>query len=605
MSHKIPAEIFHRILWDFLLRPEMTQGLLPERYHLQEDRQVCVYTLSDFQNARLVCRLWNKWLLNDFDVWRHLCIRSAKNSLVAKDAISRFPAHPFEIRVLVDPDPYADSDFGDEFDSDSMAGGTEVDFDSDVSLSAVDEDDATDEGNESIASNPPEENNASPEPQVLPSPEDPSDLDVDYVGEEGDSGNGYDFFAQFHKNEIDHSWISEALDLVTPIIPHCRGLFLHLPTQMIHTALEKWADLGAPTLTRCAFEAIDYDGRTSKDVRRYRSAADPRKLKPPPPPLHPFLQKSSDLHSILIMNYYVPTVSHSDLGLDWTRLREFAMVYDRQDGPLIGPMEEDVLRSLILPASENECQSLTLNLAIHGFNFNAYHFHLEARLENLTLRLACFGFGYPIPEEYSQTECHIKRFTLSDGPLLIGRHRGIPKEADVLQHILEEMPKLESLSLIRVPIVCPIRRHTDEPDANMGPYVPPSISLPQFTTLFLEDSVVPSKSVIALIKRTPNLEHLTLTSKRLINIRPIIEALRIVSRGSSTVPCPQLRWLRILHSSDELRDFPVPYFQIVAQVENLEAKRDDWLAKGRCVPFRVERISLEEFRKKYYACSVI
>ncbi|KZT37560.1 hypothetical protein SISSUDRAFT_1048289 [Sistotremastrum suecicum HHB10207 ss-3] len=599
MLGKIPAEILHRILWDFLLRPETTQGLLPQRYHLQEDRRVCVYTLSDFQNARLVCRLWNQWLLNDFDFWRHLSITSAKNSLIAKDAISRFPEHPFEIRVLLEQDPYAESGFwstaGRVYGSD---GASDVEMISDSSdssdsdLSAVDEADASDEGNGSVAGDLPQENNAKLDPHVLPSPEDASDLDADSVGDEGGSENSY---------EVHHSWVLEALDLVTPIIPHCHGLFLHLPTQMIHTALEKWANPGAPALSHCTLEAIDYDGRTCDDVHRCRSAADRRKLKPPPPPLQPFLTKSSDLQSILIMNYYVPTRSHQELGFDLTRLREFTMVYDRRDGPLIGPMEEDVLHSLVLPALEHKCQSIALHLAIDEFIFDVYHLHLKPSLENLTLCRAHVRISYLVPEDHYQTECHIRRFTMSDGQLFMGRHRGITQLADVLHHIVEEMPKLESLSLIRVSILCPMG-DTDEPGANMGPYIPPSIPLPQFTTLFIQDSLVLPRSIIAFVNRTPNLEHLTLTATRQFNIKPIFDALQTQYRGSPTVPCPQLKWLRILHSRDELRNFPMPY---LVEVDNLKRKRAAWLAKGQCVPFQVERISLEDFGEKYYACSVV
>ncbi|KZT37559.1 hypothetical protein SISSUDRAFT_836069 [Sistotremastrum suecicum HHB10207 ss-3] len=608
MSNKIPAEIFHRIIWDFLLSPETNQGPLLGYYHLQQDRQVCVYSLVDFKNTRLVCRLWNKWLLNDFDCWRHLCIRGSKSLLIAIDTISRFPEHPFQIRIRVEADPDADSEFGDGIDFpflDPMDDESDEDpgligFGSEDSLSNVDEEEPSGEGDGGIT-----DNAHGVAWRDLPLDEGASDLDDDFIdGDDEDAEKEYDFFPPPPKSEVDLFWVQEAIDLVTPLIPHCHGLFLHLPTSMIHIALVKWEN-GAPNLRRCAFEAIDYDGRTSKDLRRYMFSADRRKLKPPPPPLRPFLSKSLDLESVLIMNYYVPTRSHRDLGFDITRLREFAMVYDRHDAPIIGPMKDDVMRSLIRPASENRCHTLILDLAIVDFGVPAYYLHLNPTLENLTLSHAQFRISYPVPTHSPPTNCHIKRFTLAEGPLIVGRHRGIPKEAHALQHLFEEMPELESLSLIQVNIICPIWIQVTDPDADVGPYEPPSIPLPQLTTLFLEDSAVSSKSVIALLKRTPNLENLTLTSKNSINIKPIIQALRTISRGSPTVPCPQLRWLRILHSTSDLERDSMPYYKMVAEVEILETKRDAWLAKGRCVPFWVERISLEEFRKKYYGCSVI
>ncbi|KZS88641.1 hypothetical protein SISNIDRAFT_489884 [Sistotremastrum niveocremeum HHB9708] len=125
MLSNIPEEIFHRIMWHHRFKHQEMLGLLPDREHLQVDRQFRFYALPEFQNARLVCRLWNKWLSNDFAFWRHFVIEGEKSLEIAKVLTARFPSHAFHIRIRVDH--VDDEDFYDYGHSDSDESGTETD----------------------------------------------------------------------------------------------------------------------------------------------------------------------------------------------------------------------------------------------------------------------------------------------------------------------------------------------------------------------------------------------------------------------------------------------------------------------------------------------
>ncbi|KZT37570.1 hypothetical protein SISSUDRAFT_836741 [Sistotremastrum suecicum HHB10207 ss-3] len=662
MPYNVPAEIFHRILWDFLLLPSSYQLTLPHRYHLQEDRQVRFYTLPDFQNARLVCRQWNQWLLHDFECWRHLCIQGSKSLDIARDVIGRFPGRPFRIRIRVRPrdeevrfDEFEDSDEEDE-DSDENELALErflgldqlsdEDLDSGVGAGQGvggantwhrrdDEqpldsgDDVAEEdlvGGESDDGSLLSDEVAYSEREGL---EDILDLvteDTDVVEDvESDPDSNFVRLLRAGPNSSlstthDRSWIPEAIKLVTPITKSCDGLFLHMPTQMIHTALQNWTDSGAPSLRQCLIEAIDYDGRRGRDLQRFRFAAEPDKQRPPPPPLGAFLTQSPMLESVMLVNYYVPVSppQNSELatqpGFDITRVRECAMICDRRDALMISPSKADVVRHLLQRAAENGCKSLTLELAVDDVSFYSSQLRVSSNLENLTLCQTRLKVNLnepgPVPTPgdpafTSPSDCHIKNFTLRDVEIVLGRVRGIPKKGDELQLLLDDMPELESLSLIQTTFIRSFRPAiVNDHFNNFNPgdyYIPPDTPLPHLTTLLLENTPFSPSSMISILKRAFNLVNLTLTWRVDPNVKSVLQALRTISRSSHSVLCPQLKRLMILYPRLHGGEMdPIPWFRLSRAISKLENKRSSWAAKGRCVPLEVTCTSLEDFRSTFY-----
>ncbi|KZS88964.1 hypothetical protein SISNIDRAFT_489622 [Sistotremastrum niveocremeum HHB9708] len=662
MPHNIPAEIFHRIIWDSLLLPSSYQSTLPHRYHLQEDRQVRFYTLPDFQNARLVCRQWNQWLLNDFECWRHLCIQGSKSLEIARDVIERFPGRPFQIRIRVRPndedvrfDEFEDSEDEDEdelalgrflgldqlsdgsLDSGSGAGwsvgeaNTSYRRDDENPLNSGD-----DVAEEDLVGGESDEDSLLSDEVTYSEREGLEDIldrvleDTDVVEDvESDPDSNLVRLLRAGPNSSlntthDRSWIPEAIELLTPISRSCDGLFLHMPTQMIHSALRKWTESGAPNLRQCLIEAIDYDGRRGWDLQRFRFTAEAEQQRPPTPPLGAFLAHSPTLESIMLVNYYVPVSSpqNSELatrpGFDVTRVRECAMICDRRDALMISPSKADVVRHLLQRAAENGCQSLTLELAVDDVSFYSSQLRVSSTLENLTLCQTRLKVNLnepgPVPTHgdpafTSPSDCHIKNFTLRDVEIVLGRVRGIPKQGDELQLLLDDMPELESLSLIQTTFVrafppAIVNDHFNNHFNNFNPgayYIPPDTPLPQLTTLLLENTPFSPLSMTSILKRAINLVNLTLTWRVDPNVKSVLQALRTISGSSNSVLCPHLKRLRILYPRLHGGEMdPIPWFRLSRAISKLEIKRSSWAAKGRCESLEVTCTSLEDFRSTFY-----
>ncbi|KZS88976.1 hypothetical protein SISNIDRAFT_459184 [Sistotremastrum niveocremeum HHB9708] len=544
MSPSIPIEIFHRILCNFLIMPQASQRLLSSTHHLQEDRQVCYYALRDFRNSRLVCRLWNKWLLEDFEFWRHLRVNSMESLGLAKEAISRFEGYPFHIRVTAEPDPNAEKMFMEDNGSDS---GSE-----------------DSESNDSSEEEEPDKDGDSTRNAVSPSDKQNEEATAEAFSAggsavAGESAENRASSCRNHSHEIEsgtpsgsasQAWIEEAVALLLPVIPFCEGIHLHLLTQLLHSTLEIWSFSGAPKLRHCTLEAIDYDGRNIRDVIRYEDSAQPRAHKPPVPPVKCFFKQSPLLSSVTIMNYYVPTGSPDDIGFDLKQLVDFSLVYDRKDAPLIGPIGPDVADNLLLPCISNKCINLTLSMSIDRFAMTS------ARLRGRpTLEKVAFGPGHFIyhPASHDQTKLPIdvgedsnllfRTLVLYFAQVWIHHvKRPGPTETTMLQYLIEEMPNLESLYMDQVKMILETNR------VNSALYVPPETMLPRLTTILINGGNITMTEVVALIKRTPNLEKLTVASMISDKIDVVTAALGTIDESNGAVLCPMLRHLQILHS---------------------------------------------------------
>ncbi|KZT37564.1 hypothetical protein SISSUDRAFT_1048296 [Sistotremastrum suecicum HHB10207 ss-3] len=613
MAQIFPAELFHKIIYDFLLVPQAPRRLLSTEYHLLEDRQVCYYTHRDFQNARLVCRLWNQWLMHNFDYWRYLCVNGVNSLAVAKDAMKRFEGRPFHIRLLREPVYDDDKAFDESDESDSDTDGSSEDEDtSDEYDSADDGDDFDDSGDDFDSS---EGTDASDTETLIA--EDGVSLEKD-DGAKIDESNPCriiceDAYIEPRQESSElGSWMDQAMSLFAPIIPDCEGIHLHLPTQILHATLKRWAALGAPKLRRCTFHGVDYDGLTKGDLRRYERADNPRALKPPAPPIKSFLQISPLLTSVTIMNYHVPTASHEELGFDLTQLSDFTMVFDRDDGPIIGPMGDDVYTSLIAPALTNGCKSLTLNLNIDDFVVQSQQLRGHRTLDKIALGEGLFNYRpaslKPLEMPHASTEnfC-FKTLAIYHMMLWLQPHQRVPTKSTVVQFFIEEMPNLEALYLIS-----PNFHIGTSNDEFAMPYIPPTTPLLNLTTLLIDSGNVLVEEVVALIKRTPNLERLAIAAKRSENIYVVPTALGTIEDNDSEIICPKLRRFQILFSvpsePDEDEDDEEEDENAVDDLTEdvygagraLERVREYWAEHGWCVPLEVKFQHHDLFHSRHY-----
>ncbi|KZT37565.1 hypothetical protein SISSUDRAFT_1129509, partial [Sistotremastrum suecicum HHB10207 ss-3] len=575
MAQDLPAEIFHRIIFNFLLVPQASQRIFASEYHLVKDRQVCHYALCDFKNVRLVCRLWNRWLLHDFDFWRHLRVDGANSLTVAKDAMTRFPGYPFHIRICADPHPDAKKMFKDDGwfvwdfgDSDSNSDDSNDGFITD----SADEEGVSD-GNDTSEDDDDESQNS----EISSSSNDEGSTESDGGTESSDTSK---FYEEDERKETgmgpsagaavaeNDEWIDDAIILFMTIIPTCEGIHLHLPTQSLHTALAFWGFFGAPKLHSCTFEAVDYDGRNVLDLRRYNHSANPRDHKPLTPPVKWFLQKSPLLSSVSIINYYVPSAKPEDLGFDVTQLTDFTMVYNRQDGPIVGPMSIDVDRSLLLPAISHECRNITLDLRIDPYAVDTYRLRGYRNIEKLAL-----GAGHFIYRPYTQDrkhavklkidvgedfDFHFRTLVLANTKVWMPVRTELPTTKTMLQFFLHEMINLESLYLMSVEI----HSGPAKPTLTPAPYAPPDTSLPNLTNLLIDGGNIAMDDILALIKRAPSLTRLTITAKCSDKIDGISTALGTIQwdedSQTGSVLCPNLQRFQVLYSdfADDEDDDP-------------------------------------------------
>ncbi|KZS88644.1 hypothetical protein SISNIDRAFT_469921 [Sistotremastrum niveocremeum HHB9708] len=257
----LTQEIFHRIMWIHYLSSKEDQGTLPHRYQLQKDRQTRFYALRDFQVARLVCKDWNRWLLNDIVFWRHLCIQGEKSFASARDVLDRFPNHSFHIRVRANHAP------------ESYFPVHQSGYDS------CDEDDGDDEKDDG---------------------DEYGDVDEEYRSDEEDESEPVP--TREKSQRFFGLWVEGAIELISSNLPRCEAISLRLPTQTLHRTLISWANVAAPGLRRFYIEATDYDGRTTLDLVMHGRPHNP--MNPPSGPLlpAPFLRQSPNLTSLTIMN---------------------------------------------------------------------------------------------------------------------------------------------------------------------------------------------------------------------------------------------------------------------------------------------------------------
>lgn len=339
-------------------------GFLSDQYHLQADRQFRFYALPDFQNARLVCRVWNNWLLNDFAFWKHFCIEGQRSLEFAKHLVARFPENLFHIRIRVDHG--SDHEFFDCYESDED--GVETGDEDDVAMNAE-----VGHGEYVMA-----------EGTEYSSSEESTDSDHEDRRASVPKGK---MVAPTWIPKVPGPWVHEAIKLVSSILPHIRAISLRLPTETIDTALFCWAKIGAPSLRQCSLEATDYDERTAKDVERWLSSApaDRKQFRPPPPTLAPFVSRAPLLSSIVFMNYYVPICPDEDMDLDFARLERFALICDRHDAPLIGPLSTDIQTHLLIPTTLKKCRDLTLDLNTELFELSLQQLRQLPSLRRVTL----------------------------------------------------------------------------------------------------------------------------------------------------------------------------------------------------------------------------
>ncbi|KZS88971.1 hypothetical protein SISNIDRAFT_489628 [Sistotremastrum niveocremeum HHB9708] len=609
MAQIFPAELFHKIIYDFLLVPQAPRRLLSTEYHLLEDRQVCYYAHRDFQNARLVCRLWNQWLMHNFDYWRYLCVHGINSLAIAKDAIDRFEGRPFHIRLLREPVLDDDKAFDESDDSDSDTDGSSEEEDTSEGYESIDEGDSFNESGDDSDSS--EGTDASDTETLI------ADDEIDDGAKIGNSNPCRIICKDTHIEPGQESlelgsWMDQAMSLFVPIIPNCEGIHLHLPTQILHATLKRWAALGAPKLRRCTLHGVDYDGLTRGDLRRYERGDDPRALKPPAPPIKSFLRNSPFLTAVTIMNYHVPTASHEELGFDLTRLSDFTVVFDRDDGPIIGPMGDDVYTSLIAPVLTNGCKSLTLNLNIDDFVVQSQQLRGHRTLDKIALGEGFFNYRpaslKPLQMPHASTEnFYFKTLIIYHMLLSVQTHQRVPTKSTVVQFFIEEMPNLEALYLIS-----PNFHIGTSDDEFAMPYIPPTTPLLNLTTLLIDSGNVLVEEIVALMKRTPNLERMAIAAKRSENIDVVPTALGTLEDVSSDIICPKLRRFQILFSipsdHDEDEDDEEEDENAVDDLTDsvfgagraLERVRGYWAEYGWCVPLEVKFEHHGLFHSRYY-----
>lgn len=495
MALNIPEEIFHRIMWDHQFSRLERLELLSHEYHLQlPDRQCRFYTFSDFQNARLVCRMWNKWLSNDFAFWKHFCIQGEKSLEIAKNVTARFPAHPFHISVRVDH--VSSDDFYQYCDSEE-------------------EEDETDEvelGDAHVAGGGDEAVGFVLDLTIVGSITNCEESE-DSESEDLEHNHDGTVVKPAMAKKLPGPWVQDAIELVLSILPQLEAISLRLPTQTIHKALTRWANIGAPGLRRCSLEATDYDGRTYRDCERYVLSTNPREHKPLPPPLAPFLHRSPILESVTIRNYYVPIWADQDIAYDPMCVEKFSLTYDGLDAPIVGPLNSDVKASLMAHSALRKCKDLTFDLDIGSFDLSFRDLQHLFTLRKLTLGhgkldISSASLTDPLP---AAEICHIKHLTLSNMLLRTGPvTRGVSSYLHIIQFLLNDMPNLESLCLIDVRFAV-----RSEVNVTLQSLSSPSI-LPNFKRLLIEDGTYhigqsASLDLLPLMKRTPSLTRLSFT----------------------------------------------------------------------------------------------
>ncbi|KZT38029.1 hypothetical protein SISSUDRAFT_1129124 [Sistotremastrum suecicum HHB10207 ss-3] len=593
MLSNIPEEIFHRIMWHHRFSHQERLALLPHREHLQIDRQFRFYTLPDFQNARLVCRLWNTWLSNDFAFWRHFCIEGEKSLAIAKIVTSRFPSHPFHIRIRVD---HADIDEFHYYDySDDSASETDDDIEDPVAEVVHVPDDVV-------------------VPDVVVQGDDDIDFEdiindttseesEDSESEDSDTDGKSKVVRTEPTEKLPGPWLQEAIDLVSKILPQLEALSVRLPTQIIHNALIQWAKVGAHNLRRCSLEAADYDGRTVRDRDRYLNSANPKAHKPLPPPLAPFLSQSPILDSIIIRNYYIPICAEQDIGFDPARLERFSVTYDELDSVIIGPVGADVKARLLIPTVLEKCRVLALDLDVMAFELSFSDLDdlpdlKKVTLGHGTLTIRSSALTAPLPSVVNG--CEITSLTLSNMYLSTDLDHGVSSYHDIIQFLLEEIPTLESLCLIDV-------RFAIDPSPNGPPQSTPRTTLlPNFKRLLIEDGTMrvgpsPLLGLIPLLKRTPSLRRLTFTwmKNHADEMENFMTGLGSMDDDAGIL-CPKLRLLQILVLDMYGRPRKKMVRKISDELDRAREIRRLWSAEEKCISLLTRSLPLSVFRRGYY-----